>query len=237
MMKRRCLRIVEHAGEQLPQAHRIDRQQGQDGAELNQNREAFAEIVVAEAEKPLHQQEMPGRGHGNELGQPLDHAKDDRLNKIECHGSTPRRRGAGRRPICKGLARCVRRTCDPAGDSGNGQGRALNRGTPRMLPDGFFAYKKPTRSRAVCPAATVSIVIFLRAREHADTVSSSLLSAFPFRAAGPRGTRPDGAARRGTGLGAARGIPHAQSGGNDAGPGGRGRAADSGRCHHRGISR
>ena len=45
------LRIVEHAKEQLPQPHRIDRQQRQDGAELDQDGEALAEVLIAESRR------------------------------------------------------------------------------------------------------------------------------------------------------------------------------------------
>ena len=62
MTKRRACRIVENADGELPQPHRIDRQQRQDGAELDQDGEALAEILVAEAEELLQQQKMPGRG-------------------------------------------------------------------------------------------------------------------------------------------------------------------------------
>ena len=61
MMKRRALRVVEHSQEQMPQPHGIDRQQGQYRAELNENRKTFAEIIVAEAKKLLHEQKMSGR--------------------------------------------------------------------------------------------------------------------------------------------------------------------------------
>ena len=44
-------RIVEHAEQQLPQPREIDRQQRQDGAELDQHREGLAEILVVEAEE------------------------------------------------------------------------------------------------------------------------------------------------------------------------------------------
>ena len=72
MMKRRACGSVNMPVDSCHSRTGVDRQQSQDGAELNQNREALAEIVVAEAEEPLHQQEVPGRGHRNELGQPLD---------------------------------------------------------------------------------------------------------------------------------------------------------------------
>src|SRR5271168_1058862 len=86
------------------------------------------------------------------------------------------------------------------------------------LPD-RFAYKEAIRGRAVRRSATASLFL-RRVRRHAHLVSSSILPALPFRAVDPRGTRVDGAARRGTGVGAARRVPDAQSSGNDAGAGG-----------------
>ena len=94
MMKRRACGSLNMPMNELPQPHRIDRQQGQDGAELNQDREALAEIVVAEAEKLLHEQEMPGRRDRYELGQSLDHAEDRRLDDIECMESSTAEEGA-----------------------------------------------------------------------------------------------------------------------------------------------
>src|SRR5882757_1996613 len=78
-------RNAEHADRDLPDAEKIDRQQREDGAELDQHREGLAEILVIEAEEALHQQEVSGGGHRQELGQPLDHAEDERLEKIERH--------------------------------------------------------------------------------------------------------------------------------------------------------
>ena len=85
MTKRRACRIVEHADSELPQPHEIDRQQRQDGAELDQDREGLAEVLVAEAEELLQQQQMAGRGDRKELGQPFDDAEDDCLEEIERH--------------------------------------------------------------------------------------------------------------------------------------------------------
>ncbi len=129
------LRIVEHAGSEMPQPPRIDRQQSQDRAELNQNREAFAESVVAEAEKLLHEQQMPGRRDRNELGQSLNHAEDRRLDDIEYHGRAPRRRQA-RYAGAADLAGRFGRLVTQDRDSGNGKGRALHRRAARNLPAG-----------------------------------------------------------------------------------------------------
>jgi len=46
-------------GGELPDAHEIDRQQRQDRAELDQDREGLAELLVGETEKVLDQQQMP----------------------------------------------------------------------------------------------------------------------------------------------------------------------------------
>jgi hypothetical protein len=57
MTKRRAYEIVEYADSELPRPHGIDRQPGQDGAELDQNREA-----LAESSSPKPQQKMARRG-------------------------------------------------------------------------------------------------------------------------------------------------------------------------------
>src|ERR1700724_2194483 len=72
---------------------------------------------------------------------------------------------------------------------------------------------------------------------YADTVSPSILSALAFCPARPRRAWANPAARRGADLGAAPGLPGAQSRRHHAGAGGGGRAAGSGRCRHRRISR
>ena len=113
----------------------------------------------------------------------------------------------------------VRRTCDPAHMSRQPQSRTLNSRGTRKLPAGSL---RPIRRRRTTPATCAAAglgVILPRSLEHADTVSLSVLSALPVRATGARGIELAGAAGRGTGLGAARGVPAAQSGGNDAGPG------------------
>jgi len=79
------LGVVEHAEEQLPQPPEIDRQQRQNGAELDQHREGLAEIVVVEAKEMADQQQVPGRGHRDELGQPLDDTEEDRLDYVQRH--------------------------------------------------------------------------------------------------------------------------------------------------------
>ena len=53
--------IAEHAGGDLPDTEKIDRQQRKDRAELNQHGERLAEIVIVEAEEMLDQEEVPSR--------------------------------------------------------------------------------------------------------------------------------------------------------------------------------
>ena len=65
----------------------IDRQDGQDRAELDQHHEGLAEGVVVEAEEVLEQQQMAGRRDRQELGQPLDHAENDGLEEVEHDGA------------------------------------------------------------------------------------------------------------------------------------------------------
>ncbi len=56
--------ILEHAERDLPDAYKIDRQQRQDGAKLDQHRKSLAEVLVIETEEPLHQKQVAGGGHG-----------------------------------------------------------------------------------------------------------------------------------------------------------------------------
>src|SRR4029077_1520239 len=84
-------RVSEKSERQLPQPHEIDRQQREDRTELDQHREGLAEILVGEAEKTLHQEQMAGGGDGYELGEPLDDAEDDRLDDVEGHSMLRRR--------------------------------------------------------------------------------------------------------------------------------------------------
>jgi hypothetical protein len=55
-------RIAEHAGGNLPNTEKINRQQREDSAELDQHGEGLAEVVIVEAEKALDQEEVAGRG-------------------------------------------------------------------------------------------------------------------------------------------------------------------------------
>ena len=47
--------------------------------------EGLAEILVVEAEEMPDQQQVPGRGHRQELGQPLDDTEEDRLDYVQRH--------------------------------------------------------------------------------------------------------------------------------------------------------
>jgi hypothetical protein len=67
----------------LMKAEEIDGQQCQERAEPDQHREGLAEVLIREAEEPLYQQQMPGRRHRSERGQPFGHAEGERLHQIE----------------------------------------------------------------------------------------------------------------------------------------------------------
>ena len=176
---------------------------------------------------------------------PLDHAKEDRLDEIECHGSAPRaaeRRGV--RPLRNGTAwqDAFGQTCDrSAADYGNGEGRAFNRPAPRAVARRpRFAYKGTLRMSA-SPRLSVTASRPSISRRVRDGMLTLFHHPFcphsRFVRLIARGVRPAGAAGRGAGLGAARGISHAQSGRHHAGAGGGRRAAGSGRGDHRRISR
>src|SRR3974390_710447 len=77
--------ILEHGERDLPDAGKIDRQQCQDGPELDQDSEGLAEILVIETEEALRQEKMAGRGYRQELGQSLDHAEKECLEKLKGH--------------------------------------------------------------------------------------------------------------------------------------------------------
>src|SRR5437868_4047375 len=77
--------IGEHAGRELPDAREIDREQRQNGAELDKHREGLAELRIVESKKTLDQQEVPGRGDRQEFGQSFDDTEDERLEKVEKH--------------------------------------------------------------------------------------------------------------------------------------------------------
>src|SRR5262249_42098254 len=74
--------IAEHADRDPPQFAEIDYDDRKDRAELNQDRKALPEIVVAEIEEAFREQEMPGRRHRQELGDALDNAENHRPQSI-----------------------------------------------------------------------------------------------------------------------------------------------------------
>ncbi len=76
-------RVDEEADRKPDDAHEIDRQQREDCAELDQDRKGVAEVLVAEAEEMLHQQQMSSRRHREVLGEPFDHAENGRLDEVE----------------------------------------------------------------------------------------------------------------------------------------------------------
>ena len=75
-------RIAEHTGGEPPNAGKIDREQRENRAELDQHREGLAEIVIVEAEKALDQKKVAGRGHRQEFRDALDDAENHRLHCI-----------------------------------------------------------------------------------------------------------------------------------------------------------
>ena len=81
--KRAAAQLVNIVARQIPQPGEIDRQQREDRAELDQDRERLAEVVVVQAEEMLHQQQMAGRGDRQEFGEALDQAEHRRFDKIE----------------------------------------------------------------------------------------------------------------------------------------------------------
>ena len=68
----------------------IDRQQGENGAELDQHREGLAEFRVVETEKMLDQQQVPGRGNRQVFRQSFDEAEEDSFDQVEQHKTAPR---------------------------------------------------------------------------------------------------------------------------------------------------
>ena len=70
--------IGEHAKRDPPQFGEIDHNDGEDGAELDQDVEALPEIILAEIEKTAREQQMAGRGHRQEFRDALDHAENHR---------------------------------------------------------------------------------------------------------------------------------------------------------------
>ncbi len=83
MTNRAAAQLVNMLSGERPQPAEIDRQQRQDGAELDQHGERLAEVVAAPAEHVLHQQQMAGGGDGQEFGQALDHAEHGGLDQVD----------------------------------------------------------------------------------------------------------------------------------------------------------
>ena len=65
--------VMRQIEQHLPQAAEIDAQDGEDGAELDQDLEGLAGRM--EAEEMAGEQDMAGRGDRYELGQPLQQAE------------------------------------------------------------------------------------------------------------------------------------------------------------------
>ena len=77
--------IGEHAERDPPQFCEIDHDNGEDRAELNQHRKALPETALAEIEEAFRQQQMPGRGNGQEFRDTLDDAENHRPQGIRHH--------------------------------------------------------------------------------------------------------------------------------------------------------
>ena len=118
MTKRAAAQSVNMLRAQIPEAAEIDREQRQDGAELDQNGERLAEGIVARAEKALHQQQMAGRGDRQVFGQPLDDAEHGRFDQVDI-----RRDQTGRLHGVKGMGGVLRKGRLVAAEAGNCQGQ------------------------------------------------------------------------------------------------------------------
>ncbi len=68
--------IGEHPQRNVPQFGKVDHDDRQNRAELNQDDEAVPESSLAETEEFLGEQHMTGRGHRQEFGDALDNAED-----------------------------------------------------------------------------------------------------------------------------------------------------------------
>ena len=204
-------RIGERAERDLPQPLEVDRQDRQDRAELDQHHEGLAEIVVAEAEEMLQQQQVPGRRHGEEFGEALDHAEHDGLDQIEQHVALRARRGAIR----------------PEGFSRRA-GQGATEKVAACRDAGGFTFGAVLSSVAV-RRGRISAMITLFHHPFCPH------SRFVRLVLGEFGL--DVEVRRGARVGAARGFPQDQSGRQDAGAD-RGRPPGGARRHdHRRVSR
>ena len=90
------LRIVRPARGQGPEALEIDRHDRQNGPQLDHDLEGLA--LTLEAQEVAQQQQVASRGDGDELGQPLDDAQDDRRDPVRHNAVSLLSRHVRRRP-------------------------------------------------------------------------------------------------------------------------------------------
>src|SRR5688572_2402672 len=85
-------RVGEHSGRNPPQSQEIDREQRENRAELDEDCEGIPERLALrlESEQPSGEQQMTGGRNGDELGEALKDAENDRGDEIEGHRWTPR---------------------------------------------------------------------------------------------------------------------------------------------------
>jgi hypothetical protein len=76
------IRIGEHAKRDPPQFWKIKGNDGEDRAELNQDRKTLPEIGLTEIKKTFYKQQMAGRGDRQELGYAFDNAEDHRSQRV-----------------------------------------------------------------------------------------------------------------------------------------------------------
>ncbi len=119
-------------GGELAESSPVQHDDREDRADLNGDRirvgGQFA-VAVAEVEEPLDDEQVPGRRHGQVLGEPLDAAQDDRLERRERalgvqrqqHHGDKRHHHAGREPEATIPPSSVAETCV----SGGGHGRSV----------------------------------------------------------------------------------------------------------------
>src|SRR5262249_13212874 len=141
------------------------------------------EIVIVEAEEVLDQEQVAGRGHRQELGQALDDAEDEGLEKIEQHDGL---RKEGVAPRSTGRGRSGRRGF-PASLTSEQRGRAnIAQVAPgRPYPKGR---EHPNVTAAAWPACHARRPP-QSLRPHADTVPPPVLPALAFRTLGARRIR------------------------------------------------
>ena len=88
MTKRRADSSVNMRERDPPQPREVNGQNGEDGAELDQDDEGLAEGVVVEAKETLDQKQVPGRRYRQELGESFEHAEDERLEEVKRHADS-----------------------------------------------------------------------------------------------------------------------------------------------------